>query len=251
MNAVKPPVSSCSVAQPHHVLDALLDGLDVPVHHRRRRAQPLEVRLAHHVEPLVGRRLAVAVQQLAHAVDEDLGAAAGNAVEARGHQPVEHLRHRQPRHARQVNDFRRRQRVQLERRIPLLDGAEEILVPLDRQVGVVAALQQQLHAAERDRLVDLPEDLLEPEDVALAEPDRPVERAEVAARDADVRVVDVAVDDVGDDPVRVLARADAVGQLAEQRQSARGDTAPAPRRRSTRPPAPYLVSESARCSSHQ
>ena len=127
-------------------------------------------------------------------------------------------RHGQLRHPREVDDFRRRQRVQPERRIALLDGAEQILVPLDRQVGIVAALQQQLPAAERDRLVDLAEDLLEAEDVAFGRSDRPVERAEVAARDADVRVVDVAVDDVGDDAVRVLARAHAVGQLAEQRR---------------------------------
>jgi hypothetical protein len=66
-----------------------------------------------------------------------------------------------------VDDFRRRERVELERRIPLLDGAEEILVPLDREVGIVASLQQQLVAAERDRLVDLPEDFLEAEDVAF------------------------------------------------------------------------------------
>ena len=49
------------------------------------------MRVAHHVEPFVGRRLAVAVQQLAHAIDEDLGAAAGNAVEAGGDQPLDHL----------------------------------------------------------------------------------------------------------------------------------------------------------------
>ena len=76
-------------AQPQQVLEPLLVGLDRPVHHRRRRAQPGAVRVAHHVEPLVGRRLAVAVQQLAHAVDEDLGAAAGNAVEPGGDQPVD------------------------------------------------------------------------------------------------------------------------------------------------------------------
>ena len=82
----------------------------------------------------------------------------------------------------------------------------------------MAALQQQLHAADRDRLVDLPEDLVEPEHVAFGRSDRPVERAEVALRDADVRVVDVAVDDVGDDALGMLARADRVGQPAEQRR---------------------------------
>ena len=39
-----------------------------------------------------------------------------------------------------------------------------------RQVRVVAALQQQLLAADGDGLVDLPEDLVEAEDVALADP---------------------------------------------------------------------------------
>ena len=55
---------------------------------------PRAVRMTHHVEPLVGRRLAVAVQQPAHAIDENLGAAAGNAVEPGGDQPIDDLRHR-------------------------------------------------------------------------------------------------------------------------------------------------------------
>ena len=105
--------------------------------------------------------------------------------------------------------------------IALLDRAEQILVPRQRQVGIVAALQQQLHAADGDRLVDLAEQLVEAEHVAFRRSDRPVERAEVALRDADVRVVDVAVDDVGDDAVGVLAGADGVGQLAEERRRRR------------------------------
>ena len=55
--------------------------------------RPGAVRLAHDVEPLVGRRLAVAVEQLAHAIDQDLRAAAGNAVEPGRDQPLDHLRH--------------------------------------------------------------------------------------------------------------------------------------------------------------
>ena len=176
------------------------------------------VRVAHDAQPFVRGRLAVAVEQLAHAIDEDLGAAAGNAVEPGRDQPLDDLRHRQPRQPREVNDFGRRERVQPERRITLLHRAEQVLVPLERQVGIVPALQQQLTAAERDRLVDLPEDLVEAEDVAFGRSDRTVERAEVAARDADVRVVDVAIDDVGDDAVGMLAGADLVGQPAEQRR---------------------------------
>ena len=108
--------------------------------------------------------------------------------------------------------------MQLERGIFLLHRAEEILVPLQRQVGIVPALEQQLPAAERDRLVDLSEDLLEPEHVAFRRTHGPIERAEVAPGHADVRVVDVAIDDVGDDAVGVLAGADLVGQLAEERR---------------------------------
>ena len=112
---------------------------------------------------------------------------------------IDHLGHRQLRHPRDVHHFRRRQRVQLEVREALLHRAEQILVPRERQIGIVPALQQQLDAAERARLFDLPEDLVEAEHVAFAVADLAVERAEVAARHADVGVVDVAIDDVGDD----------------------------------------------------
>src|SRR5687768_18108831 len=44
--------------------------------------------------------------------------------------------------------------------------------------------QQQLVAAERDRLVNLAEDFLEAEDVPVVCAHRSVERAEVASRDA-------------------------------------------------------------------
>ena len=167
-------------AQPQQVLEPLLVGLDRPVHHRRGGSQSGAVRVPHHVEPLVGGRLAVAVQQLADAIDEDFSAATRDAVEARGDQPVEHLGDRKLRQPREVDHLRRRQRVQLERRIALLDRAEEIFVPRQRQVGVVPSLQQQLHAADRDRLVDLPEQLVEAEHVAFGGADRPIERAEVA-----------------------------------------------------------------------
>ena len=173
--------------------------------------------MPHHAEPLVSGGLAVAVEKPPHPIDEDLGAAAGNAVETGGDEAVDDFRDRQPREPRDVHHLRRRERVQAERRIARFHRLEQIDVPLHRQIRVVAALEQQLAAAERDGLVDLPEDLLEPEHVALTGTDRPIERAEVAPRHADVRVVDVAVDDVGDDAPGMLAGADVVGKAAEQR----------------------------------
>ena len=100
-----------------------------------------------------------------------------------------------------------------------------------RQVRIVPALQQQLSAAEPNRLLDLRVDLVEAERVALARSDRPVERAELAARDADVRVVHVAVDDVGDRAFRDASRA------ARRRPAGRAAPSARPGRACARSPA--------------
>src|SRR5438445_1666731 len=79
-----------------------------------------------------------------------------------------------------------------------LDVPHQIEVPLERDVGIVPTLHQDLHPAERLELLDLAADLLERQYVALGVLGPPVERAELAVGDADVRVVDVPVDDVRD-----------------------------------------------------
>ena len=218
------------------MLEALLVGLDRPVHHRRGRAKAGPMRVAHDAEPLVGCRLAVAVQVPADPVHENLRAAAGYAVQARRDQPIDHCRDRQLREARKMNDLRRRKRVQLEIRIALLDRAEQILVPLQRQVGIMTTLQQELRAADGQRFVDLPEHLVESEHVPVWRSDGPIKRAEVAPGDADVRVIDVAVDDVGDDALGMLAGANPVGEARREAASRRADTARALRQRPRRPP---------------
>ena len=119
------------LAQAQQVLQAFFERFDGAIHHRGGRAKARMVRLAHHTQPLVCRRLSVAVQQLPHAVDEDLGASTGNAVEAGGDEPRDDRRHRQLRHARDVQHLGRRQRVQLEVRIPCLHGTKQVLVPRD------------------------------------------------------------------------------------------------------------------------
>ena len=170
---------------------------------------------AHHGQPLVARRLAIAVQQSTHPVHEDLGAATGHAVETGPCEPVDHDRHRLLRQPRQVEQFRRRQSVQLEVWITRLDRAKEVLIPLERQVRVVTALQQQLHAPDRDGLVDFPKQLVKTEHVTVVGPDRAVEGAERALGDAHIRVVDIAIDDVRDQSGRVLPGPDSVRKTTE------------------------------------
>src|SRR5579862_7618815 len=106
--------------------------------------------------------------------------------------------------------------------VPRLDRAEEILVEVDAEIGVVSALHQQARAAERERLLDLLEDDRLRQQVPLPRVARPpVERAEVAVRVADVRVVEVAVDDERDTLGIVLPVADLVRDTADGYEIAR------------------------------
>ena len=69
-----------------------------------------------------------------------------------------------------------------------------------------------------DQFLDLGEDRGVVEDVGVGRVGLAVEGAEPALGLADVGVVDVAVDDEGHPPVRVLLPADRVGQLADGEQ---------------------------------
>src|SRR5438270_12645308 len=81
-------------------------------------------------------------------------------------------------------------------RVVRLDRPEEILVIVDAEVRMVAALHQEARPAEAECLLALLENHRLRKAVALARvAGPPVERAEVATRAADIRVVEVAVDD--------------------------------------------------------
>src|SRR5689334_4496029 len=83
------------------------------------------------------------------------------------------------------------------------------------------ALHQHPRAAERDRLVDLLADLFERANVSVRCARSTVERAERADNVADVRVVDVAIDDVSYDVIRMAARANLVSGHAHPRDVVR------------------------------
>src|SRR4051812_33395345 len=77
-----------------------------------------------------------------------------------------------------------------------LDGGESFLVPVNPEIGRVPALQHDLGGPERLRLAAAAQDLLERVGPALGVLGSPVEGTELAGGDADVGVVDVAIDDV-------------------------------------------------------
>ena len=81
------------------------------------------------------------------------------------------------------------------------DPAHHLLVPVNLEVRMQAALHQHSRTAELDGLADLLVDRVELEDVAFLRGrpfQRAVECAEGAIFSAEVGVIDVAVDDVGD-----------------------------------------------------
>ena len=178
------------------------------------------VRLAHDPEPLRGGRL-LRRDDLADAVDEDLGAAAGDRVEPGVAQARQRLGDRELGAAGGVLHLGGRERVQVDL-VARLDRREEILVVVHPEIGMVAALHEQAGAAERERLLDLLEDHRLRQQVALAPvTGTAVEGAEVAVRVADVRVVQVAVDDEGDAARVGPARPALVGDPADRDELAR------------------------------
>ena len=107
MNARKPPVAVLLVAEAEDVVDALLVRLDVAVEHRAVRRDPEPVRRVVDVEPDL-RGLLARRDEPAHAVGEDLGAAARERPEARVLQLAQHLLVREPGERRHVVDLGRR-----------------------------------------------------------------------------------------------------------------------------------------------
>ena len=100
----------------------------------------------------------------------------------------------------------------------LLDVAHQIQIPLERDIRIVPALEQDLHTTQCLRLLDLLADLLERQGVPFPMLWPTIEGAESTVRNTDVRVVDVAVDDVGHDPVGMLRLTHAIGFHAEFEQ---------------------------------
>ena len=72
---------------------------------------------------------------------------------------------------------------------------QHILIVGKWQVGVNASLYHDLRPARRRRLADLRENLLQRQEVAVLRTYLCIERAEAALVHADIRVVDVAVND--------------------------------------------------------
>src|SRR4051812_17035156 len=108
--------------------------------------------------------------------------------------------------------------MQVNRGEALLDLTEEPLEPVDFQVRMQATLHKDPGAADFHCLANLFKDGVEIEDVALSRQltlQRTIERAEGAVLSAEVGVINVAVNDVGDYVLGVELAAQRVGFHAD------------------------------------
>jgi len=157
------------------------------------------------VDPVLGLALE-AGDAMADFVVEDFGAAAGDGVEAGIAEAGDSVAKGELRVLGDGEDFTGGETVEPDFREAPLDAGEEALEPVDFEVGMDAALHEDAGAAEFLGFGDLLVDFFEVEDVAFAGLgpfERAIEGAEGAVLGAEVGVVDVAIDDVGDDALGV------------------------------------------------
>src|SRR5205814_1797594 len=178
-------------AQAQRVVPALLERLAVAVEHRRVRPDAERVGEAVDLAPALGIRLARVLEERRHARGEDLGAAAGHGLEARGLEARQHLAGLQLPAPAEVVDLRRRERLDLDVGARGVERRDDPLVVLERPVGVVAAHDVDLADLVLHHADDVLDRVLEGARLAgLAR-----EAAEGAREHADVRGRDVAIDD--------------------------------------------------------
>src|SRR6185312_11228949 len=99
-----------------------------------------------------------------------------------------------------------------------LDGPQQILIPFDFQVGMQSALHEDACSAQVDGLPNLIEDGFLRKDVSFRMPHGAVESAEAAIFGAEIRVVDIPVNDVADDALRMQFLPDGIRFHADANQ---------------------------------
>src|ERR1019366_9278228 len=104
----------------------------------------------------------------AHLVIENLRASAGDRVESGIAQPLDGVFDRQSADFGDADDLRSGKAMHVHLREALLQSAEDGLVPLDLQVGMQTALQQNAGASQLHRLAHLFVDGLEVQNIPFS-----------------------------------------------------------------------------------
>src|SRR6266446_5968514 len=174
---------------------------------------------SHHRQPFIG--CAFRRHAFADFVVENFRAAARQTVKARFLQTPHDRFVIQTGDQMQVMNLWRRKAVQLKARILRRQSAQQIFIPFNAKIRVQPALHQNARATQRNRLVNLLADFIDRANVSVGRAGPAIESAESADNIADIRVVYVAIDDVGDDVVRMTAPANLIRGRADPRDVVR------------------------------
>src|SRR5207302_1810439 len=118
-----------------------------------------------HIDPVL-RGTLQATDAVTHGVVENLRSAAGNGIEPGVTQARDGIADGESADLGDVSDLGRRKTVAVDLEA-LFDGAQQVFVPVDFEIGVQAALHQDASAAQADGLLNFVEDDIFGEDVAF------------------------------------------------------------------------------------
>ena len=187
---------------------------------------PQPVRLAVDLEP-AGRAALLRGDPETDALREDLGASAGERSLPGVAEALQHLANGERRDAGHRLDLGRGEEVRQHVREAPPGLADQVQVVLEGEGRVVPSLEEDRGGAPLHGPGDLRHDLVDGEGVGLGVARLPVEGAELAVGDADVRVVRVRVDRERHLAAGVEAAAHGIGELADLEQGGLGQEPPA------------------------
>src|SRR6266576_2520635 len=150
----------------------------------------------HHLEPITAHRLERR-NPLTDAIDQDLATPTRDGSQAGQFEVSNNLFEGLVEDFTEMNELARTKAVNVYRREFGFDMGKQIEIPLFSQFRMMAALHENLGAAQSDRLLNFSVNFIEGDDIGVVIFFGAVEGAEFAIDIADVGVIDVAVDDVG------------------------------------------------------
>src|SRR5208337_3547495 len=128
---------------------------------------------------------------LPYLVVQDFRPTAGDGIEAGIHETHNRVTNIHAGDFSDVQNLRSGEAVQMKDGVTLPDTGEQVLVIIDFEVRVKAALHEDSRATQGERFIDLLEDRLERLDVSLRRTHRPVKGAKRAVLRANIGVVNV------------------------------------------------------------
>ena len=179
--------------QLHQMIHALFQRFHMAVKHRRVRSQPNLVRRSRDLQPHLPAHFVVA-DQLAHAGVENLRAAAGQRIHARGLHRHQRVANRKFRDSGVVAHLDHRESLQVDLRKALLQPANQFEVILEWQIGMQSADDVKFRGAFGHSSRRALPDFIERKRVRAAIARRTAKRAQLAMRDAHIGGIDVPVD---------------------------------------------------------